>query len=184
VLADLGSHLIDLVLHLLGPVAWVSARTRTLVTERPDAAGNLSPVEGDDAAWLQLGLAQGGHGSVEVSKLVPGAGDDLRIEAYGTNGSLIYDARDPNGLLITEGAGAATERRVAAQSRTLPPASLPSPETPTGAVGWHLASIRAFLGAYVEGSTPSPSLIEGFEVDRVIAAARRSAADGGKALAI
>ena len=39
VLVDLGSHLIDLVLHLLGPIARVSARLRTIVAERPGASG-------------------------------------------------------------------------------------------------------------------------------------------------
>src|SRR5262249_54073705 len=40
VLVDLGSHLIDLVLHLLGPIATVAAHTRTVIGERvrPDGA--------------------------------------------------------------------------------------------------------------------------------------------------
>ncbi|HET9222341.1 MAG TPA: Gfo/Idh/MocA family oxidoreductase, partial [Roseiflexaceae bacterium] len=49
VLADIGSHLIDLALHLLGPIATVSAHMRTVVAERSGADGRLIPVEADDA---------------------------------------------------------------------------------------------------------------------------------------
>jgi predicted dehydrogenase len=180
VLADLGSHLIDLTLHLLGPVAAVAAHTRTVVAERPGLDGRPAPVEADDAAWLDVELAGGGRGTIAVSKLVPGAADDLRIEAYGSQGALLYDSRDPNALQIVEGTdGPMGGTSIATLSRTWPPAALPSPETPTGVIQWHLASIAAFLQAYATGAQPRPSLDDGLLVDQVIAAARRSAgADG------
>jgi predicted dehydrogenase len=178
VLADLGSHMIDLVLHLLGPVARVSARTRVVIPERPGADGRLVPVEGDDAAWLTLELANGGLGTIAVSKLVPGAGDDVRFEAHGAHGALLFDSTDPNGLQVVEGA-AGVARRVATLSRTQPPASLPSPEGSTGVLQWHLASTASFLRSYANGSSPQPGAADGIAVDRVIAAARRSAAEGG-----
>ncbi len=103
VLVDLGSHLIDLVLHLLGPIATVAAQTRTVVAERTGPGGLLAAVESDDVAWLQLELASGGRGTLEASKAVPGAADDLRIEAYGAHGTLIFDTRDPNVLQLAEG---------------------------------------------------------------------------------
>jgi predicted dehydrogenase len=180
VLVDLGSHMIDMLLHLLGPIDWVSARTRTLINERPGPDGAPTPVESDDVAWLQIGLVGGGIGSIEISKLVPGAGDDVRIEAYGTSGALIYDANDPNGLRVVEGTNAPIgDRRISTLSRTRPAASLPNVETPTGVISWHLASLRAFLGAYAEQRNPTPNLQDGLLVDRVIAAAQRSAAQGG-----
>jgi predicted dehydrogenase len=72
-LVDLGSHLIDMTLHLLGPIAAVAARTRTLVEQRPAADGRLIPIESDDVAWLQIELAGGGRGTIELSKLATGA---------------------------------------------------------------------------------------------------------------
>lgn len=179
VLADLGSHLIDLTLHLLGPIRAVSARTVTVVVERPGADGAPVPVEGDDVAWLSLELVNGGYGTIEVSKMVPGAGDDIRIEAYGSAGALIFDTRDPNGLEIVEGIGEIGGRRIATLSRTTPPAALPSPETPGGTLQWRLASIASFISTVRCGASPEPGLTDGLQVDRVIGAARRSAADGG-----
>jgi predicted dehydrogenase len=185
VLADLGSHLIDLTLHLLGPIAAVSAHTRTVVAERPGADGRTAPVEADDAAWLNLELAGGGRGTIAVSKLVPGAADDLRIETYGSQGALVYDSRDPNTLQMAEGADAPMGgTSVATFSRTQPPTALPSPETPTGVLQWHMASIAAFLRAYAMGVQPRPSLDDGLAVDRVIEAARRSSAQAGAVVAI
>lgn len=172
VLADLGSHMLDLVLHLLGPVARIAGRTRTVVPARPGPDGRLLPVEGDDAAWLDIELADGGIGTVHVSKLVPGAGDDIRVEAYGSRGSLVFDTRDVNGLYVVEGADG-QERRVAALSRTRPAASLPSPETPTGVLQWHLASAAAFLAAHARGERMRPSLEDGLAVDRLLGEALR-----------
>jgi predicted dehydrogenase len=179
VLLDLGSHLLDLVLFLLGPIATVAAHTRTLITERPGPDGRLAPVESDDAAWLQLELAGGGRGTLEASKVVPGAADDLRIEAYGSQGMLIVDTRDPNGLYVVEGAEAIGGRRIATLSRTQPPASLPGAETPTGVLQWRLASIAAFLAAWSAGQNHLPDLATARQVQDLLDAALLSAAQNG-----
>ena len=180
VLVDLGAHLIDMTLHLLGPITGVSARTRTLVEQRPGASGLLIPIESDDVAWLQIELAGGGRGTIEVSKLVPGAADDVRIEAYGTLGTLIFDTRDPNSLTVAEGAGATPGgRSIATFSRTTPPAALPSAETPTATLQWHLASMAAFVRSLGDGTAPQPNLQAGLAVDRVLVAAAQSAANAG-----
>jgi predicted dehydrogenase len=179
VLADLGSHMIDLIHHLFGPVRAVSARIATIIEERPGADGALVPVEGDDVAWLSLEPVNGGYGTVEVSKVVPGAGDDIRIEAYGSAGALLFDTRDPNGLEIVEGTGEVGGRRIATLSRTVPAAALPSPEAPGGTLQWHLASAAAFVSALIRGASPCPALSDGLAADRVIGAARQSAANGG-----
>ncbi|MCA1595900.1 MAG: gfo/Idh/MocA family oxidoreductase, partial [Chloroflexi bacterium] len=180
VLLDLGTHLIDLVLHLLGPVAVVAARTRTMISERPGADGRPAPVEGEDVVWLQLELADGGVGSVEASKVVPGAGDDLRIEAYGSQGGLIFDTRDLNGLHVSEGPDAPLGgRRIATLSRSHPAPTIPGDEKPSGAVQWYLASTAAFLQSLGAGQAPRPDLAAAARVQEVAEAARRSAAEGG-----
>ncbi|HEU5098310.1 MAG TPA: Gfo/Idh/MocA family oxidoreductase [Roseiflexaceae bacterium] len=180
VLVDLGSHLIDMTLHLLGPIAAVSAHTRTLVGQRPGADGQPIQIDSDDTAWLQVELAGGGRGTIEVSKLVPGAADDLRIEAYGSNGALTFDTRDPNSLQIAEGGAAAPGgRTIMTFSRTSPAAALPSAETPTATLLWHLASLADFVRALGAGSSSQADLEAGLAVDRVLEAAAQSAANEG-----
>jgi predicted dehydrogenase len=169
VLIDLGAHLIDLVLHLLGP----------------SAGGQTARVESDDVAFLEIELADGGHGTIEASKVVPGAGDDLRIEAYGSAGALFFDTRDPNALIVVEGAGAALGgRRIITASRATPPAGLPGPEMPTGVAQWHLASLAVFFAALGGGTAGHADLDSGLRVDRVLTAALVSAASGGANIAI
>ncbi len=180
VLADLGSHLIDLTLHLLGPIAAVAAQTQTVIPIRPGIDGELAQVDSDDVAWLNLELADGGRGTLEASKVVPGAADDLRIEAYGSRGTLLFDTRNPNLLYLGDAKGGA--QSIATLSQTQPSASLPGAETPTGVIQWHLASIAAFLGALGTGARPSPDLDDGAQVDRVIGAAVQSVSQGGSVI--
>lgn len=183
VLQDLGSHMIDLVLHLLGPITTIAAHTRTVVTERPNAAGQRVPIEADDIAWLELELADGGRGSIEVSKMVPGAADDVRVEVYGAQGTLMLDARDPNQLYISENATIGGQW-ISTLNRTSPSASISTPESPTGTLQWHAAAIASFLTALHRGSAPTPSLADAAQVQRVIDAALRSVSRSGVAVRV
>lgn len=185
VLVDLGAHLIDLVLTLLGPIANVSARARTVVPERPGLGGRPVTVTSDDAAWLQMELAGGGRGTVAVSKMVPGAGDDVRIEAYGSAGSLSFDTSDPNSLVVAEGASAPQGgRRILTASRGTPATTLIGGETPVGVVQWHLAALAGFLQAASAGAPADPGLEAGLAVDQVLSAAFASLAQAGAAVPV
>ena len=180
VLVDLGAHLIDITLHLLGPIRTVAASTRTLVAQRPAANGELVAVESDDAAWLSLELAGGGRGTLHVSKVVPAAADDLRIEAYGTRGTLIFDTANPNRLIIGDSAG---QREIGVFSSTTPAPAYPSSELVTAPLLWHMASIAGYLDALGNAHPASPSFAEAAQVDAVLTAALRSAALGGVSVA-
>ena len=176
VLVDLGAHLVDMTLHLLGPIASVAARTRTVVQERPSFDGGMVSVESDDAAWISLELVNGGLGTAQVSKVTPGAADDLRIEAYGTHGSLIFDTADPNGLILADTSG---QRRIATFSKAAPMPGYPSGELATSPVLWHMTSLAAYLHALCSQGTPSPNFAAAAEVDIVLEAALASAAHAG-----
>jgi len=184
VLQDLGAHLIDLVAYLLGPIVRVSAHTRTVVAARPGPDGRLAPVEGDDIAWLALELAGGGRGTIEASKVVPGAADDLRLEAYGARASMVVDLRDPNQLYWADAAGDTGGQLLTTLNRATPTPALPGPETPSGVVQWHLAALAGFLTAVAAGTRPQPDLAEAAQVQRVIEAALQSAKQGGTPVAL
>lgn len=180
VLHDLGSHLLDLVEHLLGPVARVSARLRTVVPQRRGPDGALVTITSDDAATLQLELAGGGYGVVEASKVVPGAGDDVRIAAYGSAGALVFDTRDPNGLEIVEGAhGAIGGRRVATLSFSEPAAAILQGEKASGALQWYLATLAACCRAVAGEASGAATFDEAARVQSIIDSALRSANENG-----
>ena len=104
-LVDLGSHLIDLVRHLLGEMESVRAVTKTYVRQRPIETGSktMGEVTVDDAAWLQVRLAGGGFGTIETSRYATGSLDDLNIEVAGSKGALRFGLMDANWLYWFDG---------------------------------------------------------------------------------
>jgi predicted dehydrogenase len=78
-LMDLGSHVLDLIYHLLGEIGSVQATLDTLIKERPIAAGSSerTPVDVDDIAFMHMRLRDGTLGLFEVSRMGTGATNDL-----------------------------------------------------------------------------------------------------------
>ena len=93
VLGALGSHLVDGVLWLHGPVEAVQGNLSTFVRERPDADGTLRSVTADDTAELRLRLVGGGIVSLTTSVVLPGGSRSL-IEVCGSRGTLRLDLED------------------------------------------------------------------------------------------
>jgi len=180
VLVDLGAHLIDLSALLFGsPIQAVQAQLQTVYPTRPDRNGTAVAIDVDDIATLHGRLANGMYVTIEASKMVPGAADGLRVEAYGTAGSVFYDMDDVNAIRLGTAAVANSLQRVDVWNRASPAASIPGSETATSSLSWHAASWEAFL-ATVAGE---PRLVcdgaGAVYVDAVIAAARRSAKRDG-----
>ena len=180
VLVDLGAHLIDLSVMLFGsPLVAVQATLRTVYPTRPDRNGTAVVIDVDDIATLHGRLANGMTVTIEASKMVPGAADGLRVEAYGTAGSLIYDMDDVNALRVGTAAVANSMQRVDVWNRTSPTATIPGSETATSSLSWHAASWEAFLATVAGESRIVCDGAGAVHVDAVIAAARRSAARDG-----
>ncbi|MFC5929850.1 gfo/Idh/MocA family oxidoreductase [Cryobacterium melibiosiphilum] len=187
-LGDIASHAIDQVQFLLGDaVTDASGRLHTFVTEREGPDGP-EPVTVDDAAWATLGLAGGAIASVEVSRVALGAKNSLRIEVYGSAGSLSFDLERLNELQFLDG----TESVVTQGFRRI---LVTEPEHPfVGAwwpqghvIGWehsHTHQIRDFLVGIAESRPAEPSFEHGLAVQRVLAAIEESAAAGGARVAV
>ncbi|MGY4544442.1 putative dehydrogenase [Arthrobacter sp. UYNi723] len=97
-LGDIASHAIDQVQHLTGQaVTEVTGTLRTFVAERPGPNGP-EEVTVDDAAWATLGMTGNISASVEASRVATGQKNSLRIEVYGSLGSLTFDLENLNEL--------------------------------------------------------------------------------------
>ncbi len=184
-LFDLGSHVLDLIAYLLGDVAEVSATLQTLIPERPVAAGaaERAAVDVDDFALVQLRLADGALGLVEVSRMATGAVNDLRLEIFGESGALrasmedpdtlaIYDVRDPEQPL----GGLRGVKRLETLQRFAGQVA-PDWTQPMGFVRSHAECQYQFLRAIWEDRRPRPDLHGGLYVQRLLAAAERAAAE-------
>lgn len=123
-IADLGSHLIDLALWMVGSVAEVCAQSATFVRERanPGGAGSL-PVTVDDASSALMRFESGARGVLEMARTAVRRPCDFTVEVNGESGTLVFEYARLNELLYGEGAdtpGLYGMRRIRAEHDTHP----------------------------------------------------------------
>jgi predicted dehydrogenase len=190
-LGDLGSHIVDLAQYLTGDlITGVSAVTATFVGERPlpgtpgSASAGLpgtGPVTVDDAAVFTARLGSGALASFEATRFASGRKNELRIELNGDRGSLAFNLERLNELQFhdhTQDAAAAGFQTIGVTEPGHPYLSGWWP--PGHVLGWDVTfthEIADLITAIAKGADPAPSFADGLQVQRVLAAVERSAAD-------
>jgi predicted dehydrogenase len=172
ILADIGSHLIDLALWLLGPIRRVRCDRWTFTHDRPSGENGMARVDVDDAATCQLEFASGAVGVMNASGLCLGRLNHQRIEVYGTGGGVVYEIARPGdigGDRLHVCFGEAQHRIAGmAEARTMP---------------WHSGTpIDAFLDffqAVHDGRPASVTFADAVRVQAVLDAAVQSTTGGG-----
>jgi predicted dehydrogenase len=184
VLHDLGSHVLDLLVHLVGEVSEVSCAAKTAFADRPspDDRAKRIPVEAEDHAVMLLRARSGALGTVEAGKLATGTEDEVRFEVHGTRGALRFNLMDPNWLEAYDATlserplgGDRGWKRLATVGRYDPPGGWPGPKF---AVGWmrsHVACLHNFLSAIARGTKAEPGLETGARIEEIMEAAHESA---------
>ena len=181
-IVDLGSHVLDLVRHLLGEVSEVMAETKTYIPRRPLSKGSseLGQVTVDDAAWIQLRMASGAIGSLIVSRFATGSADDLRLRIEGSKGALRFDLMDANWLYYYD---ATKPQAESGWTRLETISSFPGAAVPPARaiLGWertHTENQYQFLKAILEDREPSPGIADGLANHLLIDALYASAEAG------
>jgi predicted dehydrogenase len=181
-IADLGSHMIDMALWMVGEVAEVSAQSATFVPERtnPEKPGAKRSVEVDDASSALMNFANGCRGVLEMARTCVRRPCDLTIEVNGTKGTLRFDYARLNELLYGDGGDAANlygMRRIRAEHPTHPYAAN---WWPIGqGVGYGSSFVNQFadlLQAWPKGPW-DPDFRQGLAVQGVCDAIERAAAE-------
>jgi predicted dehydrogenase len=181
-LFDIGSHLLDLFLWLLGDVAEVQATLETFIKERPLVAGSAEKgvVDVDDIALLQMRLKDGALGLADVSRMGTGATNDLEVEIFGQQGAIRFALQDPNWLYVYDVreadrpyGGQRGFRRIEAvqhfDGQVIQDWSQPMSFTRS-----HVECQYRFLKAVLEDRTPSPTVEDGLRVQEIMEAIRLS----------
>src|SRR3954470_21385480 len=191
-LGDIGAHIVDLTQYITGqPITGVSGLLETFVEERPLPAstGSLSGAAGEgvgrvtvDDAAVFLGRFGGGALAVfEATRFALGRKNAIRIEVNGSAGSLAFDFEDMNVLHFYDGSDPAETagfRRIV----------VTEPEHPYVAAWWPAGhglgyehgfthQVVDLVTALAAGQQPTPSFADGLQVQRVLEAVERSAAD-------
>lgn len=189
VLADLGAHLIDLVLYLLGEVASVRALTRTYIVERPTGRGSdrRERVDVDDWSHCVLELKTGPVCVLEVTRMAAGAAEATTFEVYGRGGSLLVRMNDPEAVHhfdLRSGRWSRGEIDAKPLVGGRPITGLwPSSKYSHGMMlNAHTAAAYDFLQCVAAGEPPTADFAAGLATQEVLEAAYRSAAEGGRAV--
>lgn len=186
-LADLGSHVIDLMRSLVGEYESVRGTLRRWIDQRPSAedASKMVSVEVDDYACLQARMQSGGLGFIESSRFATGTQDDMSFEIYGHRGALRWSMMDPNYLDAYDPGAEGGElggmqgfTRIATVQKYPEPSALPSPKLPVGWMRFHMHSIHDFLSAVTSGEPGTVTLHDGACAEAVADAVHRSDASG------
>ncbi len=174
VVADLGAHMLDLIMWWAGPIKRVLGRCKTLVLERPaEAGGRMRPVDVPDECWALIEFAGAGVGSIKLSW---NAKRDQAITIEGDRGKLIYES--PSLLQWLEGRGQFTPTaRFALTPGSAQPTDLPMQMKEFGRQEEALARMFRDIVSYLKGGEKPECVAtfrEGAEVLKVIDAIERS----------
>ena len=182
IINDLGSHVLDLVDWLIGPVVEVQAESRILYPTRPNQVGEVVDVEAEDAVSVLARLGDGGIGVIEASKIATGANDELRVEIHGDRGALRFNTMEPNYLEAYSLSdpeepigGMRGWRRIDTVHRYPKPAGWPGPKFSVGWLRSHIHCLHNFVRAVTEGRQTEPSLADGVRLQYVLKMVRESA---------
>lgn len=165
-LVDLGSHCIDLLEMMFGPVRSVHCVTRNLVHS----------YKSEDSSVVLLEFENGATGVVDTLFNVPDASSKNRLELYGSKGSILAEGTIGQGeagvmTAILEGDDAGYD---AQQSRD----AAGGVEIAPMPVNMYRAEIEAFSEAVLKGTELSAGADAGLQSQKVLAACYESANTG------
>ena len=190
-LADLGIHLMDLIRFLLGDISWVQCHTRTFIPRRPVAVGSnqLEAVDVDDWALCQLGLPNDACGTIEVTRVAGGTGEESGIVISGSQGSLKLNFEHPDQLHYFD---AKRKQWINGILEFPPPAKMrpieqlwpPSKQSMGYMLNAHLASCFDFLQCIQEKKPSALNFATALAAQEILEAAYRSASFDGKRMTL
>ena len=174
-IADLGTHVVDLALWIVGEIDEVSAQSSTFTRERSGRA-----VEIDEASSALVRFSNGAAGNFELARTCARRPCDFWIEVNGTRGTLRFEYPRLNELWFGDAGddqGLYGLRRIRAEHPSHPYAA---DWWPIGqGVGYGTSFVNQaadHLSAWPEGRW-DPDLETGLRVQRVCEAMERSASE-------
>jgi predicted dehydrogenase len=96
---DMNAHIVDLARFLVGEIADVSGIDKTFIKERPlKEKKGMGAVTTDDAMSFFANFENGALGSFQCSRFATGRKNFLRLEIFGSDGSLSFNLERLNEL--------------------------------------------------------------------------------------
>lgn len=172
VLLDLGSHVLDLAVWLMGKPKRAFMKSRVLYPERPAPGGGVVRNLGEDQAVMMLEMPNGALGTLEASKIATGTDDEIRFEIHGVKGAVRFALMQPNYIEFFDNekpemplGGERGFTRIASVARFEKPGGVFLPVKNT--IGWdraHMHCYYSFLNCVAMGGRPAPDAGDALEL--------------------
>lgn len=177
---DMNAHIVDLARFLVGEIEAVCGAQEIFIKERPLADGTgRRAVTADDAAFALARFRQGALGSFMVTRFATGRKNFMRLEIFGSEGSLAFNLERLNELEFYARGDAPAEqgfRTIVVTENTHP--YLKSWWPPGHILGWEhtfIHEIGDLLTAIANGSEVHPDFEDGWRCQQVLDAIEASA---------
>ena len=180
-LADLGSHLINMLHFLVGRPKRLCGDCRTVIATRRDpASGRERAVENEDIARAMMELESGLPATIEISRVATGYKCGLQFEIFGTAGSIAFDQERMNELRLYaaghDSARAGYKTILAGPAHADYGRFCPAPGHGLGINDLKVIEIRNLIRAIDGGEPFQADFEEGFRVQKIMAAIEESSA--------
>ncbi|MFW5872426.1 MAG: Gfo/Idh/MocA family protein [bacterium] len=161
VLFALGSHMIDLIRFLIGEFDSVFSIKKNLSEK-----GNV-----EQLILIQARMHNGVLGTLEASQVAAGSCIDLRLEVFGTKGTICFDNRNPNILKLYESNNKYNAFQEIQTMQQLPEAIFPPSRVDVNWLRYHLTAQYHFMkGLNGESDPISPTIEDGMKCQEVMEA--------------
>jgi predicted dehydrogenase len=181
-LGDLSSHIVDLARFLVGEFEAVNGLQATFIKERQSPDGQQHPVTVDDATSFLARFQNGALGSFQTSRFCTGRKNFLRIEMFGSQGSLSFNLERLNELEIYSATDPGTELGFKTILVTEPAHPYMQAWWPRGhIIGWEHTFIheaKDLLESIAQNKPATPNFYDGLRCQQVLDAAVESSRSG------
>lgn len=180
---DMNAHIVDLARYLVGEIEAVNGTTEIFIKERPLSDGSgRGEVTADDATSFLARFRDGAMGSFQCTRLATGRKNFLRLEIFGSQGSINFNLERLNELEYYSLADDPLEQGY----RTIMVTENKHPYIkawwPTGHIlGWEhtfIHEIKDFIEAAAQKKPVHADFYDGLRCQQVLDAVMVSANDG------
>jgi predicted dehydrogenase len=188
VIADLASHVLDLVQHLVGDFTAVSAASHIAYPDRPSVRDPNArvPVDAEDCVMFLARNRDNALGCIEATKIATGTEDEFRFEVHGSKGALKFNSMEPHFLEVFDASqsdqpigGISGWTRIATGQRfPSPAAAFPGVKFSMGWLRAHVACLANFLNDVALKRPGEPGLDQGVYIQYLIERVRESCKSG------
>ena len=183
VIADLASHIMDLVHHMLGDYDSLIADTHIAYPERPSAEkpGTMVKVEAEDNVMILAKMKNGSTGFISASKIATGIEDEIRLEIHGSKGALRFNGMNPHHLEFYDTSASGNPcggfrgwSSIDCGQRYEKPAGFPGPKFAIGWIRSHMHCLYNFMDSVYKNKQGNPGIEQGLFIQKLIDRVKKS----------